>query len=125
LRWSEKKWIFYGHFGLQFGGSFRNVSGYHGEIDSQAVTKQRGHVTNVKLYQSFKITPSVRGKSEVMSAAAEVAIQWLCLLVINLTTLNRTKLVDAAISAGSGSTSGRVEKQTGRSMSKALITRRN
>ncbi|KAJ7735997.1 hypothetical protein B0H14DRAFT_2639061 [Mycena olivaceomarginata] len=59
---------------------------YHGEID-----------------QSF--TPSVRGKSEVMSAAAEVAIQWLRPLVINLTTLNRTKLVDTAISAGSGSTS--------------------
>jgi hypothetical protein len=95
--------------------------GYHGEIDSQAVAKERSHVTNIGL-----LLPLHR-QSEMMSAAAKVAIQWLCLLVINLTTLNRTKLIETAISAGSGSssTSGRVEKQTGCSMSKALITRRN
>jgi hypothetical protein len=86
----KKKWIFYSYFG----GSFHIISGYHGEIDSQAVAKQCGQVTNVKLLPLHR-------QSEVMSAAAEVAIQWLRLLVINLTTLNRTKLVNTAISAGS------------------------
>jgi hypothetical protein len=59
-----------------------------------------------------------------MFTTAEVAIQWLHPLVINLTTLNRRKIIDTAIFTGSGSTSGRVEKQTG-PMSKVLITRRN
>jgi hypothetical protein len=96
----RKKMDFYGYFG----GSFRVVSGYHGEIDSQAVAKQRGHVTNVKL-----LLP--------------LAIQWLRLLVINLTTLNRTKLVDTAQEVDQLREGWRTKLDV--PCRKALITRRN